>query len=141
MELEGGYRARGGIRGTGGSQAARVGLYARVGGIAGAASYRWVRRASKSTISGRHQLLLIRPICHCGFETRAPTQIKPPYLVVPLHIVVHAAKYPDLAAPNPTGMVIARNKFPATRPRPRLQIQETYIVQNAVVTSLTAADV
>jgi len=68
-------------------------------------------------------------------------EVKPPYLIALLHVVVDTSEDPDAAVPDPAGMVITRYESPCTRPGPCLQVEIADVVQNTVMPRLTTTDV
>jgi hypothetical protein len=123
------------------SQGTGVRLDARVCDIAGTPSCRLLIDGGEPTESGGHQLSLGGTIGHGILEARASAKVQPPYLVVFLHLIIYTAKDPYPAIPDPACVIVSRNKLPRARPRPCFQIQETYVVQNAVMPGLTSTDV
>ena len=89
----------------------------------------------------RKELSVARSEFHGVLKFRAPAKVQPPDLVALLHLVVDTSKDPDASVRDPASVVVTRNESPGARPGQCLEVEVADVVQNAVVSCLTATDV
>jgi hypothetical protein len=74
-------------------------------------------------------------------EFRTATEIKPPDLIVFLHLIINTSEDPNATVPDPAGMVVPRHESPGSRPCPGLEVQVANVVQYTVVAGLASTNV